>query len=111
MRVSGAEDIGRSVFAEDDSMLKMLAGIIELAVLICALWILSFLSTFCMNSGMLSGICLRQETDSGISGSDGGKLLLNTKALTVILLVYSDFIPSSRSLFFRRDKRHGERRT
>ena len=58
MRVSGAEDIGRSVFAEDDSMLKMLAGIIELAVLICALWILSFLSTFLHEFGHALGYML-----------------------------------------------------
>ena len=69
-------------------MLKILAVIIELLVSLCALWFLSFLSTFFHELGHALGYMLATGDKHWHIRVGWGKQLLHTKALTVNLLVF-----------------------
>lgn len=69
-------------------MPKTLAFVAELLVFACALWLLSFLSTFLHECGHALGYMLATGGRRWHIRVGCGKALLNTKALTVKLLVF-----------------------
>ena len=72
-------------------MLKIVAVIIELFVSLCALWVITFLSTFLHEFGHAIGYMLATGDRHWHIRVGWGKRLLNTKALTVNLLVFDGF--------------------
>ncbi len=76
-------------------MPKIIAGIIELVVLIVTLWVLSFLSTFLHELGHALGYMFATGDRHWHIRVGWGKRLLNTKALTVNLLVFDGFFTPS----------------
>ncbi len=69
-------------------MFRMVAILFELAVLVCALWALSFLSTVLHEFGHALGYMLATGDTHWHIRVGWGKRLLNVKALTVNLLVF-----------------------
>ena len=76
-------------------MPKIIAVIVELSVLICALWGMSFLSTLWHEVGHAVGYMLATHDGHWHIRVGWGKRLLNTKALTVNLLVFDGFFTPS----------------
>ncbi len=68
-------------------MLKVLAGIAELLVFLIVLWIIAFLSTFLHELGHAIGYMLATGDRHWHVRVGWGRRLLNTKRLTVNLLV------------------------
>ena len=85
-------------------MLKILAVIIELLVALCALWFLSFLSTFLHELGHALGYMLATGDKHWHIRVGWGKRLLHTKALTVNLLVFDGRFTPSENKFDTRAK-------
>ena len=77
--------------AEDGFVPKIIAIIIELAVSFAALWVLSFLSTFLHELGHALGYMFATGDGHWHIRVGWGKRLLDTKALTVNLLVFDGF--------------------
>ena len=89
----------RLPFAKEASMPKILAVITELLILICAMWLLSFLSTFLHEMGHAVGYMLATGDRRWHIRVGWGKRLLHTEALTVNLFVFDGlFIPSGQGL-------------
>ena len=79
-------------------MPKIIAMIIELAILVCALWFLSFLSTFLHEVGYAIGYMIATGDRYWHIRVGSGKKLLTTKRLTVKLLSFDGcFIPSEKN--------------
>ncbi len=76
-------------------MPRIFAVIIELFVCICALWIISFLSTLMHELGHAIGYILATGDGHWHIRVGWGKRILNTKALTVNLLVFDGFFTPS----------------
>ena len=76
-------------------MPKTAAVIIELSVFICAFWVMSFLSTFFHELGHAVGYMLATGDRHWHIRVGWGKRLLNTKPLTVNLLVFDGFFTPS----------------
>ena len=76
-------------------MPKIIAVIIELFICICALWTMSFLSTLLHELGHAAGYMLATGDRHWHIRVGWGKRLLNTKALTVNLLVFDGFFTPS----------------
>ena len=76
-------------------MLKIVAVMMELLVFLCALWVLSFLSTLLHELGHVLGYMLATGDGHWHIRLGWGKPLLNTKALTVNLLVFDGFFTPS----------------
>ncbi|MBR4656977.1 MAG: hypothetical protein IKO68_10525 [Oscillospiraceae bacterium] len=76
-------------------MSESIAVIIELLVFLCALWVLSFLSTLLHELGHALGYMLATGDGHWHIRVGWGKRLLNTKALTVNLLVFDGFFSPS----------------
>ena len=72
-------------------MTKIIAVIIELFICICALWTMSFLSTLLHELGHAIGYILSTGDRHWHIRIGWGKRLLNTKALTVNLVVFDGF--------------------
>ena len=72
-------------------MPKIIAVIIELFVFLCALWVISFLSTLLHELGHAIGYMLATGDRHWHIRVGWGKRLLNTKPLTVNLLVFDGF--------------------
>lgn len=72
-----------------------IAVIIELLVFLCALWVLSFLSTLLHELGHALGYMLAAGDSHWHIRVGWGKRLLTTKALTVNLLVFDSFFTPS----------------
>lgn len=72
-----------------------IAVIIELLVFLCALWVLSFLSTLLHELGHALGYMLATGDSHWHIRVGWGKRLLTTKALTVNLLVFDGFFTPS----------------
>ena len=76
-------------------MPKILAIIIELAVAICAIWVISFLSTLLHEMGHALGYLISTGDRHWHIRVGSGKKLLDTRKLTVKLLpIDGDFFPS-----------------
>ncbi len=76
-------------------MSKVIAVIMELLVSLCALWLMSFLSTFLHELGHALGYMLATGKKHWHIRVGWGKRLLKTKVLTVNLLVFDgSFTPS-----------------
>ena len=69
-------------------MPKMIAVIIETVVLVCALWLLSFMAIFMHELGHALGYMLSTLNRHWHIRVGSGKRLLKTKRLTVKLLVF-----------------------
>ena len=80
---------------EEDSVPTIIDVIIELAVFLCVLWVISFLSTFLHELGHALGYMLATGDRHWHIRVGWGKRLLNTKALTVNLLVFDGFFTPS----------------
>ena len=76
-------------------MLKIIAFIIELPVSICALWLMVLLSTLFHEFGHAVGYMLATGDRHWHIRVGWGKRLLNTKPLTVNLLVFDGFFTPS----------------
>ena len=76
-------------------MTKIIAVIIELFICICALWTMSFLSTLLHGLGHTIVYILSTGDRNWHIRVGWGKRLLNTKALTVNLLVFDGFFTLS----------------
>ena len=76
-------------------MPKIIAVITELAVFLCVLWVIAFLSTFLHELGHALGYMLATGDRHWHIRVGWGKRLLNTKALTVNLLVFDGFFTPS----------------
>ena len=72
-------------------MPKIIAVIIELFVCICALWVISFLSTLLHELGHAAGYMLSTGGRHWHIRVGSGKKLLETKALTVKLLILDGY--------------------
>ena len=84
-----------AISGEEDTMLMIIAFIIELLVSVCAMWLLIFLSTFLHELGHALGYMLATGDRNWHIRVGWGKRLLYTKALTVNLLVFDGvFTPS-----------------
>ena len=78
-------------------MLKILAVIAELLAAVCALWLISFLSTLLHELGHAAGYMLATGDRHWHIRVGWGKRLLDTKPLTVNLLVFDGlFTPSEK---------------
>ena len=73
----------------------IIAVVIELLVLICAMWLLTFLSTLLHELGHALAYMLAVRDGHWHIRVGCGKRLLNTKALTVNLLVFDGFFTPS----------------
>ena len=82
----------------------MVAILFELAVLVCALWALSFLSTVLHELGHALGYMLATGDTHWHIRVGWGKRLLNVKALTVNLLVFDGLFTPSKKEFDTRVK-------
>ena len=80
-------------------MPKMIAVIIELLVSLCALWFLTFLSTLWHELGHALGYMLATGNRHWHIRVGWGKQLLNTKRLTVNLLVFDGLFTPAESVF------------
>lgn len=77
----------------------ILAGILELFIFLCALWVMSFLSTLLHELGHAVGYMLATGDKHWHIRVGWGNRLLNTKALTVNLFVFDGyFTPSERKI-------------
>lgn len=76
-------------------MLKIIAVIIELVIFICTLWVISFLSTLFHELGHAAGYMLATGDRHWHIRVGWGKRLLNTKPLTVNLIVFDGFFTPS----------------
>lgn len=77
----------------------IIAAILECAVFLCALWLLSFLSTLLHELGHALGYLLATGDGHWHIRVGWGKWLLNTKALTVNLFVFDGlFTPSENKI-------------
>lgn len=85
-------------------MPKIIAVITELAVSICALWMIMFLSTFLHELGHALGYMLATGDRHWHIRVGWGKKLLNTKALTVNLLVFDGLFTPSEKKFDKKAK-------
>jgi len=85
-------------------MPKIFAVILELFVFICALWVITFLSTFLHELGHAFGYMLATGDRHWHIRVGWGKQLLNTKALTVNLLVFDGFFTPSEKTFDKKAK-------
>ena len=80
-------------------MVMIIAVIIELLVSICAVWFLTFLSTFLHELGHALGYMFATRDRHWHIRVGWGKRLLHTKALTVNLLVFDGvFTPSEKKI-------------
>ena len=82
----------------------IIAVIIELAVSLCAMWVLTFLSTLLHELGHALGYILATGDRHWHIRVGWGKQLLNTKALTVNLLVFDGFFTPSKKKINTRAK-------
>ena len=79
-------------------MPKIIAMTIELAIFVCALWVLFFLSTLLHEAGHALGYMIATGDRHWHIRVGSGKKLLNTKRLTVKLLPFDGcFIPSGKN--------------
>lgn len=79
-------------------MPKIIAVIIELAIFVCALWVLFFLSTLLHEVGHALGYMIATGDRHWHIRVGSGKKLLNTKRLTVKLLPFDGcFMPSEKN--------------
>ncbi len=79
-------------------MPKIIAIIIELAIFVCALWVLSFLSTFLHEVGHALGYMIVTGDRHWHIRVGSGKKLLNTKRLTVKLFPFDGcFMPPEKN--------------
>lgn len=79
-------------------MTKIIAIIFELAIFICALWVLFFLSTLLHEVGHTLGYMIATGDKHWHIRVGYGKKLLNTKRLTVKLLPYDGcFMPAEKN--------------
>ena len=79
-------------------MLKIFAMILELTILVCTLWALSFFSTFLHEVGHAFGYMIATGDKHWHIRIGSGKMLLNTRRLTVKLLPFDGcFIPSEKN--------------
>ena len=85
-------------------MLKIIAVITELVVFLCVLWAITFLSTFLHELGHALGYVLATGNRRWHIRVGWGKRLLNTKALTVNLLVFDGLFTPSEKNFDRKAK-------
>ena len=85
-------------------MPKIIAVIIELLVAICVLWVITFLSTFLHELGHAVGYMLATGDRHWHIRIGWGKRLLNTKALTVNLLVFDGYFAPSEKNFDKKAK-------
>ena len=85
-------------------MLKIVAVMMELLVFLCALWVLSFLSTLLHELGHALGYMLATGDGHWHIRLGWGKPLLNTKALTVNLLVFDGYFAPSEKNFDKKTK-------
>ena len=76
-------------------MSEIIAAMIELVIFLCASWFLSFLSTLLHELGHALGYMLATGDGHWHIRVGWGKRLLNTKALTVNLLVFDGFFTPS----------------
>ena len=76
-------------------MPKILAVIIELSVVLCALWVIAFLSTLLHELGHAVGYMLATGDKHWHIRVGWGKRLLDTKPLTVNLIVFDGFFTPS----------------
>ena len=76
-------------------MALMIAVIVELLVSICVMWVISFLSTLMHELGHAIGYMLATGDRQWHIRVGWGKRLLNTKSLTVNLLVFDGFFTPS----------------
>ena len=86
-------------------MPRITAIVIELFVYLCALWFLTFLSTFLHELGHALGYMLATQDSHWHIRVGWGKRLVNTKALTVNLLVFDGCFASSDNKLDTRAKR------
>lgn len=78
-------------------MPKIIAMIIELALTVCALWVIAFLSTFLHEAGHALGYMSATGDGHWHIRVGSGKKLLNTKRLTVKLFPFDGcFMPSEK---------------
>ena len=78
-------------------MLKIIAMIVELALSVCALWVVSFLSTFLHEAGHALGYRIATGGRHWHIRVGSGKKLLDTKRLTVKLFPFDGcFMPSEK---------------
>ena len=80
-------------------MPKIIAVIIELLVSVCALWMITFLSTLLHELGHAVGYMLATGDRHWHIRVGWGKRLLNTKPLTVNLLVFDGYFSPSEKKF------------
>lgn len=80
-------------------MPKIIAIILELSVSICAIWVITFLSTLFHEFGHAVGYMLATGDRHWHIRVGWGKQLLNTKPLTVNLLVFDGFFTPSEKKF------------
>ena len=85
-------------------MLKAIAVIIELVVFGCVLWMIAFLSTFLHELGHAAGYMLAAGDWHWHIRVGWGKCLLNTKVLTVNLLVFDGLFTPSGKKFDKKAK-------
>ena len=76
-------------------MPRIIAVVVEWLAYLCALWFLTFLSTFLHEFGHALGYMLATQDSHWHIRVGWGKRLLNTKALTVNLLVFDGFFTPS----------------
>ena len=72
-------------------MPKIIAIIIEFAIFVCALWVLTFLSTFLHEVGYALGYMIATGDRHWHIRVGSGKKLLNSKRLTAKLLPFDGF--------------------
>ena len=85
-------------------MLKIFAVIIELFVSVCILWVIFFLSTFLHEFGHAAGYMLATGDRNWHIRVGWGKRLLDTKRLTVNLLVFDGFFTPPKREFATKGK-------
>lgn len=83
--------INKPEYVEEDFMPKPIAIIIELFAAVCVLWVILFLSTLVHELGHAVGYMLATGNRHWHIRVGWGKRLLNTKRLTVNLLVFDGF--------------------
>lgn len=80
-------------------MPKIIAAVVELAVCACVLWTITFFSTFFHELGHAVGYMLATKDKRWHIRVGWGRRLLNTKKLTVNLLVFDGYFSPSEKKF------------